>query len=137
MRTLKEKYSKYDRTIYRVVGVAPKQGRVARCDLCGTEHRERVEEGAEYVCHLCLMGMADSVDKKNKEGSMNFLEVLDAIKEGKILQFRKTYGFTQSLLAKRLGISTRHLRRMEDNAYIPVSKVIEKIRQRLENVRSV
>ena len=134
MATLKEKYSRYPRTIFKTVGEAPKETKSrARCSLCNQETTDRVNKGAEFICSLCTMGMADAYDPKEM---LNFLELLEAIKEGKLKKYRQGYGFSQVHLARQMGISTRHYRRMEEKAYIPVSKVIEKIRMKIENVRS-
>ena len=82
------------------------------------------------------MGMADGVDIEKKYGQINFLELMDAIQNQKLPKFRSKYGFTQADFSRRLGISKRHLVKIEISSYIPTSKVLERIKNKLENVTS-
>ena len=124
---------------YRIVANEPqRKGRTVVCRICKKPYTDNISpEVAEVTCARCTMGLADAVETYKKYGQIYFIELVDAIQAKKLARFRSKYGFTQNELARRLGITTRHLRRIEDSSYIPSSKVLRKMEVRLKNVRSV
>lgn len=132
---------KYKSTIaiYRAVSNEPqRKGRTVICKICRKPYTDNISPDAtEITCARCAMGLADGVEMHKKCGQISFIELIDAIQAKKLARFRSKYGFTQNELARRLGVTTRHLRRIEDSSYIPGSKVLRKMEVRLKNVRSV
>ena len=114
-----------------------KKGKTLPCKVCGQPYTDRISADAvEVICARCSMRLADSVTHQKKCGQIDFNELVNAIQSKKLPQFRNKYGFTQSELARRLGITSRHLRRIENSIYIPGSKVIRKMEVKLKNVLS-
>ena len=115
-----------------------RKGRTLPCRICGESYTDRISADAvEVICARCSMRLSDSVTYQKERGEINFNELVNAIQSNKLTKFRSRYGFTQSELARRIGVTSRHLRRMEDSSYIPNSKVIRKMEIKLKNVLSV
>lgn len=123
---------------YKVIAEQPqRKGRTVVCNVCGKPYTDNISPDAiEVTCAKCTMGLADAVETQKQCGRIDFDELVEAIKNNKLASFRAKYGFTQSQLAKRLGITSRHLRRMEDSSYIPSTKVIRKMEIKIKNVLS-
>ena len=119
-----------------------RKGRTLPCKTCGRAYSDIIdlsvdlEKEGYVICARCCMGLVDSVAYQKKHGEIDFNELVDAIRAKKLPKFRGKYGFIQSELAKRMGITPRHLRRIENSTYIPSSKVLRKIEIRVRNVRS-
>lgn len=110
-----------------------RKGMTLPCKICGEDYTDRISEDAIVViCARCAMRPDEA-----KEIEIDPRKLVDAIRGGKLPQFRKSLRITQDDLAERLGITGRHLRRMEDSSYIPNSKIIRKMELNLKNVRSV
>ena len=124
-------------TTYRTISDEPlRKGRTVLCRICGKPYTDNISPHAvEVTCARCAMGLADSVEYQKQYGQIDFVELINAIQSKKLTKFRSKYGFTQRELARRLGITTRHLRRIEDSSYIPSRKVLRKMEMRLKNVR--
>ena len=122
--------------------MANRKGRTLPCKICGKPYTDRIdpkvnlERGGYIICAKCSMGLADAVTQQKERGEIDFNELVNAIQSNKLSKFRSRYGFTQNELARRIGVTPRHLRRMEDSSYIPNSKVIRKMEIKLKNVRS-
>jgi DNA-binding XRE family transcriptional regulator len=114
-----------------------RKGKTLPCKICGEPYMDNISTNAvEITCAKCAMGLTDSLETQKKYGAIDFIKLADAIKSGKLSRFRNENGFSQSELAKRIGITPRHLRRIENSTYIPSSKVIRKIEIKVKNVRS-
>ena len=123
MGKLRDKYSGHSMVVYVVNGEGNGRrlsGR--RCDICGMELREVVDRGAEEVmCHRCLMGFADAYDP---ERAFTQKELVGAIRDRRLEQFRTKYGLSQGFLAKQLSMSVRQYQRYEKGKYISIDKAI-------------
>jgi len=109
------------------------EGRTLPCKVCGELYTDRISADAvEVICARCSMRLADSVTYQKEHGEIDFNELVNAIQSNKLTKFRSKYGFTQSELARRIGVTPRHLRRIEDSTYIPGSKVIRKMEVKLK-----
>jgi len=106
------------------------------CSVCGGLYTDIIdpavnpEKGGYIICAKCLMRFADQLDKE--DGQINYDELLTAIEKKKLPQFRIRYGLTQNELAGRMGITPRHLRRIEKSCDIPDCKVVRKIEKKLK-----
>jgi ribosome-binding protein aMBF1 (putative translation factor) len=116
--------------------------RTIPCRICGKPYTDLIdprvnpEKGGYIVCARCSMRLADSVTHQKERGEIDFNELVNAIQSKKLSKFRSRYGFTQSELARRIGVTPRHLRRIEDSTYIPNSKALRKMEVKLKNVLS-
>ena len=112
------------------------KGRTLPCRICGEPYTDRFDpavdpaRGGYVICPLCAMRPDEA-----KEIVIDPDKLVDAIKNKGLTRFRKSLGLTQDDLAEKLGITPRHLRRIEDSTYIPNGKVIRKIEIVLKNVR--
>ena len=105
--------------------------RTLPCKICGELYNDRISADAvEIICARCAMR-----PEKAKQVEIDPQKLIDAIKDRKLLQYQRSLRLTQDDLAGRLGITPRHLRRIEDSTYIPNCKVIRKIEIKLKNVR--
>ena len=109
-----------------------RKGRTLPCKICGEPYTDRIdpkvnpEKGGYIICAKCSMSLADAYPEKAKQIEIDPKEVVDAIKDKKLSQFRKSLGLTQEDLAGRLGLKNRQYRSIEKNQYIPSVKVLRK-----------
>jgi len=127
---------------YKTIADAP--GRITKgmrtipCKVCGKPYIDRIDprvdpaNGGYVVCMKCSMGMADGVTHHKAHGMINLVELLDSITGFTLPKYRLQYGYSQKELAKRIGISTRHLRRMEGSTSVPDVKIVRRIEKKLK-----
>jgi len=113
--------------------------RTLPCKVCGRPYTDIIDHGVDpkkggyIICPRCLMQGADQVDEENKGVEIDSSELLQAMQDKKLKQYRQKYNFTQSDLTKRLGLSERQYKRIENE--IPSSQVIRRVEKRLLKIQ--
>jgi DNA-binding XRE family transcriptional regulator len=121
---------------YKVVAEAKgRKGRTIPCSICGKPYTDNISPDAiEIVCALCTMGLADAESERVESLRLDPTEVLEAIKNKKLKQYRRSLNLAQDVFSKKIGFSRRQYLRIENNSYNPSTKTLERIERRLKNV---
>ena len=130
---LKRKYGRHRIMKYKILAPAgARAGKTAECSLCKKE-APAVQGTGEIICPLCTMGMADAYDPSR---AFSQKELVQAIRDRRIKQFRIKYGLTQADLSHFIGISTRQLKRYENLQYSSLDSLVDKVSEKGGDVTS-
>ena len=109
--------------------------RTIPCKVCGEPYTDIIDpavdpkKGGYIICPRCLMRGADQVDEENKDIQIDPSELLQAMQDKKLKQYREEHNLTQSELADQMGVTERQYRRIEKE--ISTEKIIKRIEKRL------
>lgn len=110
------------------------RGRTLPCKICGEPYTDNIdptvdpERGGYVICARCSMRLADAPPP---EVEIDSQELIEAIKDKKLAQFRKSLGLTQDGLAARIGIKRTQYYKMEKGQYIPSLRVLNRFKSKL------
>lgn len=120
-------------TKYSVVAPAKRSGgREMTCSVCAKSYRDNINDDVgEVICATCTMGLADSwhLSKLNR---IDYDELLDFVKRGKLISFRKKYGLTRGDISRDLGIHPKFLQRVENSKHYPIDRLVSAIKNKAQ-----
>ena len=128
MTTLREKYKKHRTTKYSATALAERSGgREMVCCVCGKPYQDNIaDDVTDIICAHCTMGMSDAYDPSR---AFSQAELIRAISDRKLKQFRIKYNLTQADLGRLIGISSKQVLRYENSQYSSIDSLIQKVSQ--------
>ena len=103
----------------------------AYCIRCGRPVFGNIDPECEITCALCVMSMTDSIDRTHNPGNYT-TEIIGALKQKKLKEFRKKHSFTQEEMYQFFGVTKQWYIKLENgvsnsNSY---KKLIENLKEK-------
>ena len=117
---------------------ATHKGKTLPCKICGEPYTDNIDpkvdkaRGGYIICARCTMKLADA---PAPEVEIDPQELVDAIKDKKLTNYRKSLGLTQEDLAGRLGIKRTQYYKIEKGQYIQSLRVLNRFKSKLMNTK--